>query len=78
VQRPLGHHQALTSQQDPDLHHRHISFNLRGDVLTARLQLRPPHAVPVRPDRPDHRHHLTDQLLSELLLPALTRQARTP
>ena len=75
VQRPLRHHHALPGQQDPDLDHRHPGLDPRGDLLAAGLQLRPALAMPVRPDRADHRHDLPDQLIGELILPAPTRQA---
>ena len=75
VQRPLRHHYALPGQQDPDLHHRHLALDPRGDLLMAGLQLRPPLAVPVRPHRPDHRHDLPDQLIGELLLTSRAGQA---
>jgi len=75
VQRPLRDHHALPGQQVPDLDDRHLGFDPRGDLLLAGLQLSPSLAVPVRPDRADHRHDLPDQLIGELPLTSRPGQA---
>jgi hypothetical protein len=75
VQRPLRDHHAPAGQQVPDLDHRHLGLDPRGDLLLEGLQLSPSLPVPVRAHRPDHRHDLPDQLIGELPLTSPAGQA---
>ena len=76
VQRPVGHHDALPFQQDPDLDDRQARFHLPGDLSLAGLQLIPRPPVPARAHRPDRLSDLADQLISQLPRPAIAGQPR--
>jgi hypothetical protein len=69
VQRPVRHHHPAPLQQHPDLDHRQTLVDPRPDLLLLGQQLPPGGAVALRLDRPHRRHHHTDHLVGDLLMP---------
>jgi hypothetical protein len=71
----VRNHHPTPGQQDPDLHDREVLLDPRPDPLLLAEQRPPSLAVTVAAMRAHSLHHLTDQLIGELLHATTTLDA---